>query len=175
MKNNNQALSIVKGYHKVTPVPKDILRFDLNRRVAIILHTFTSQQGEMDFDLDFLNALLQNISASIGCNKLVLEIDSGARYSSIDALCSYYNSIPKEDRLPPSRISFKNDDKLLCWEETEFWVFSGGDYPYSDSYTMSFYIDDKLCDIIEAACKISCKEYSVKIIDIIEGNPRNDK
>ena len=77
----------------------------------------------------------------------------------------------------PLRVLFETDGELRCIMLTEFWCNVGGPFPYSDSYTFSFFTrtdsDDRM--IVASLLKVMGKHKEITMHQIVDEAPRYSK
>ena len=161
---------IVTGYHSNTPISESARSERLMFRFALVLGTFHPDIDYMYFqDSIFLESLTQ-ISKKIDHDTLIIKIDD-KEYYSIESLVNHLIAIPEEDRHPPDEVHFRKNGKLVCLEQTEFWALCGGEAPYSDSYTASFYTEKDMSEHFESACRTAIEAGGSQIKEIIHASP----
>lgn len=161
---------IVNGYHPVTPVPQIAIQAGLKHRYAVVIGTYNPAVKYMCFNHAFFIEILSRFAELLDHETMFIEVDDDTEYSSIDSFHQYLLAMPEGDQEPPRRIQFRKSDELTCLEETEFWAFSGGDPPYSDSFTVSFYTKIDKTEPFQAACSAACEKMGVKIKEIIHAS-----
>ena len=167
---SSKEIYIIHGYHQATTVPQSAIKAGLNYRCAVILGTYNPKVNYMYFQHVIFIEILSEIIKTIDYDSVRIEVDDETEYHSFDAFNVNLIDTPEEDRQPPRRIYFRKNGKLTCFEKTEFWVLCGGDHPYSDSYTASFYTSKNKADELEAACSAACEKTGAKIKEIIHAS-----
>lgn len=169
------AFSLVLGYHPDTPVPQDVRSARLGSRFAIVFDPYFADGGRPQLDL--LCALLDAVASSFFWTGLQIELRpesieyaSGVTVQSIRGFRQHANKAGEEDWEPPPRIRFSNGQDIVCLEESEFWNECGGPFPYSDSYTMSFYTRRVMAKEFQAACERVCDQLGAEITATIEAD-----
>ena len=160
---------IVIGFHENTPFPAQAEADELVCRFALILDSYHPKVDYMHFQESLFLACLTEIAKIIDHDTISLHLDSNS-YESIEEFSRYLFTIPQEDRRPPQAIFFKKDGNLVCIEETEFWTLCGGDLPYSDSYTASFYTEKNMSDQFVKACMNAAETEENRFEDIIQAS-----
>lgn len=160
---------IVIGYHENTPFPVQAKAVGLVCRFALVLDSDHPEVDYMHFQESFFLACLTEIAKRMDHDAVSLHVD-GNSYESIGAFSRYLFTIPQEDRQPPQAIYFKKNGNLVCLEETEFWTLCGGEVPYSDSYTASFYTEKNMADQFVKACLAAGETEGSGFKDIIEAS-----
>ena len=160
---------IVNGYHANTPIPKKAKNAGLSFRFALILDSYHPDIDYMHFQDSFFLACLVQIAKKIDYDTITIYVNDKS-YQSIEVLRRHLLATPEEDRQPPKAIRFERGGKLICLEETEFWMLCGGDAPYSDSYTASFYTKENMADEFIDACLAASKIEGNGIKEIIQAS-----
>ena len=130
---SDRALCLVKGYHQDSYPPEIAYDVGLRRRFAIVLESYRRDKVEMFFDHDLFLGVVMGLSRAIEHDSIEIEMEEGERFSSLGELTKLYDQLAEVDQEPPVRIKFTLEGRLVCVEETEFWIRSGGSEPYHDS------------------------------------------
>lgn len=166
----NQSVSIIRGFHAVTPVPRLAIERGLNCRLAVVMNTNDSDHDYLYFQDELFMEILLEVKNQLGSDTIRIEENADKEYWSIESLREKFRQTPEEDRYPPCRVKFWKQGLLVCLEETEFWAFIGGEMPYSDSYTLSFYTHDDVSNLLEAACTAACERMGVVILERLQAS-----
>ena len=95
-------------------------------------------------------------------------------YTSLDQLSDRLLTTADDehgDPRPPMRARLVQNGRVVCVEETEFWVMCGGPEPYHDSYTLSFYTREEVSQRLEVACSAACEQLTVVVKDVTRASP----
>jgi len=163
--NKNISNYIVNGYHQKTLISEQAKQAGLFFRLALILDSYHPDIDYMCFQDTLYLETLRQISKEIDYDTINISINSKS-FSSIETFKKNLLALPKYDRQPPEKICFEKKGRLICFVETEFWVLCGGDYPYSDSYTISFYTETNMSENFINACLLASKETNSEIKEI---------
>ncbi|TCJ12797.1 hypothetical protein EZJ19_11190 [Parasulfuritortus cantonensis] len=172
METRQGIITIVHGFHPATPVPAIVYRNNLRFRFALVFETAIPDCGSIVFQSESYIGLLSIIIRNLDFDGIQIDADENNTYDSFDSYKESLFRIAEPDRLPARRILFKNNGKLTCYEETEFWAFCGGPSPYSDSFTISFYTENDMSGTFDAICADSRFAEMVTIRETIQGLPR---
>lgn len=160
---------IVKGYHANTPVSEKAKNEGLGFRFALVFDSYNPDVGYMYFQDAFFMSCLVEIANMIPHDTITINIDNKV-YQSLEELSQHLLTTIEEDRQPPESILFIKNEQLICLEETEFWVLCGGDAPYSDSYTASFYTNEDMAKEFEKALEKASSIEGNRIQEIIQAS-----
>lgn len=158
-------ITIVKGYHRHTPVPDRAAAAGMKHRFAVVFHTGREDVDYMFFDAMLFCDVVERLSSHVVHDEMRIEIDGVTTLKEWNELRAKYLELGPEDRDPPRRIEYFESGQLSCIEETEFWVTCGGPPPYSDSYTASFFTRDDRTSEFARACGNACIPGTFSIID----------
>jgi hypothetical protein len=157
-------ITIVNGYHALTPVARTAVDAMLGNRFAVIFHTDRPGMDVMYFDSTLFCNVLEAIASEVDYDDLRIDLDGSATLVSLDELRVKLQD-DREESEPPRRIEFLKGNHLSCVEETEFWNLVGGPQPYSDSYTASFYTSTDMSTEFTRACQQTCGTADVTIVE----------
>jgi len=160
---------IVNGYHANTPVSEKANNAELIYRFALILDSYHPNYDFMNFQDALFLVCLNKIVQKIDYDTIKIFLDDKS-FRSIEEFENFLHSISKENRQPPDTIQFEKDEELVCIAETELWVLCGGEFPYSDSYTVSFYTKEDMSEQMINACQVAFETEGTKIQDIIQAS-----
>lgn len=159
----NRYLSLVVGYHEVTPAPTLAVEERLAHRFGVVL--------DHDFDADLFASVILGVSAIVRFDEFCADCWGGARCDSTEEMIEQVMATHEHRPMPPLRMLYRNAGRLVCLEETEFWAYAGGPQPYSDSYTLSFYTAEDLAEDLLAACFTACRERGAILYEVIRASP----
>lgn len=164
------SLYIVNGYHGNTPESKPAKEASFHFRFAVILGTFNPAVTYMYFQDTIFLEIVNQISEVLRCDEIRIEFDEQLVFDSIGKLSQHLADTPEGERQPPHRICFYMNGELVCIEETEFWALCGGEQPYSDSYTLSFYTEQNRSEAFLSACQRAIENSSKRIDKVIQAS-----
>ena len=76
----------------------------------------------------------------------------------------------------PELCQLYHKNNLVCLCDTEFWVNCGGVQPYSDSYTISLYTNEKMSGFFQHEVLSVCLKNNYSICNIIDSvNPYQNR
>ena len=160
-------ISVVKGFYKHKSIPKAALADNLLYRFALIFHTDDPEAEDMEFPYHAFWQLFPRLTAAIQHDKLTISLDD-CETDSLAKLKTTVEQNNAED--PPERCRLYLQNKLICLCETEFWVYCGGVQPYSDSYTISFYTNEKMSGLLQHEVLSVCLQNNYSIRNIIDAD-----
>ncbi len=163
-------ITIIQGYHEVTPLSPLADASGLKSRFAVIFDTYNPKVKYIDFQDSVFVEIVKQISEILNHDEIEIVMDDNIKFYQLTDLLKYFQDIPEGDRLPPRNVFFRKQGKLICIEETEFWAFSGGPPPYSDSFTISFYTQNNMFDVFKNGCTSACKNMGANIKEVINGS-----
>lgn len=163
-------ITIVQGYHAATPSSSLANALGLKYRFAVILHTYNPKVKYIYFQDSVFIEIIKQIAEIVDHDEIEIVMDDDIKFYQPSDLLKYLQEIPEGDRLPPRNVYFKNKSKIICIEETEFWAFSGGPPPYSDSFTASFYTRNNMFHSFKNACAFACKNMGAIIKEVFNGS-----
>ena len=152
------SITICRGFNRHSVVPTEFKQG--NQRVLRTAVVFAPdfKSGD-DFDWQVIMPAWKTLIDEI-CkrNDVFAEVDSDSGdVGDADGL---------EDA--PPKVVFLRHGDLWCVMNTEYWCYSGGRYPYSDSYTFSFYTvrpgDD---NGVFMAIRASLEQGGMKLLEVL--------
>jgi len=172
---NDKSVAFIFGYIKNIDYPnKQARKFGLERRFAFALDTYRQDQTDSFFDQTLFEVLLMSILNYIGCDKIVISHKTLGE-QVINDVTELHNILfvdPKDNH----PVLFENmkiykKGTLLCLGETSFFVSCGGPYPYHDTYTLSFYVQDFDRMLLQQHLIKCCDSNHIFIRDICTAGP----
>ncbi|MGI5870360.1 MAG: hypothetical protein ACOX9C_13080 [Kiritimatiellia bacterium] len=152
-------LYFVRGFHKSSVVPPSALKHNFLHRFAIVFDTTMQTVSSPHFPLTFFVELLRKISVECNYTNLLVRMESETAEINMPVSSTVFieklSTLTVEPQ-PPEFIEFYNGSALKTVMGSEMWVNAGGELPYADSYTISFYTPieqyEKLCDVCIKFC-----------------------
>lgn len=119
-----------------------------------------------------LQELVNSDSCTVKCNFSLMQGSPETEFLSIE---DYKNAINEMinagsyDFEAPYRVLLKENQKTVCVVNTEFWIYYGGRYPYSDSYVHSIYaFDETVLNKLEDFILLYAECHGIKVLPEFE-------
>ena len=166
-------LYLVRGYHKTSLIPSSALSHHFLYRFAIVFDTLMQINSSPRFPSMFFADLLYEITLECKYTHLLVKTDTAT--IKINTPISTINSVDEfsllaKESQPPEYIEFYRDSTLVCIMRSEMWVNAGGELPYADSYTLSFYTPIPMHERFHRVCVCLCAKRQATILETIEAS-----
>lgn len=137
----NSSIYLVFGIDRYSNIPQCYKNEHDLYRVAIVFSPNDENYLLEDTIPEILKTMFAHISQAFHFDSVKI-VHDGSEYSSLESFYQSTTTVSADGEIDyeiPEEIEFKISNTLLLVENTEFWAFIGGPYPYSDSFTFSFY------------------------------------
>ena len=163
----DRSFCLVRGYHEHSYPPPLAYDSQLRHRFAVVLHSDREGTSDFLFDAEFFLELSKTMQAGIECDTAIMMLGDLGEVHSLHELNGIYSSADEPEREPPTEIYYREESRLICMEQTEFWCGCGGGGIYTDSYTFSYYTATDSFDLFAAECHNMCDRNGFKFPEVI--------
>jgi hypothetical protein len=156
--------------------PKTALINKLNKRFSIAFDTYNPEIGEMYFDISMFENIFTSVISQIEFD--LIEITYGENEKFVYRTFADAIILIKEKEKPENdscdNILIYQNQKLVCYIETEYYSSIGGPNPYHDTYNFAFFMNqikqDEIHEVIKQTCQMN--EYLIRAIEIGLAEPK---
>ena len=176
-KKYQPSIALVFGYLlNIDRKPKTALINKLNKRFSIAFDSYNPEIGEMYFDIRMFDKIFTKVLLQIEFDLIEITYGKNEKYvfrTFKDAL-KLIKEIEKPKNDSCDSILIYQNQKLVCYIETEYYSSIGGPYPYHDTYNFAFFINkinqDEIYEVIKKTCQLN--EYLIRAIEIGLAEPK---
>ena len=142
----------VKGNEGFSAIPQVVALSGLNERFAVIQETGIDGCNDWYFDKLLWRALVKYVVGQGGQVTALVDWRDEDEVP-IEKFIDDWEKIDPQVQEPPWVLFTRVDGHLTLSMVTEYWCLSGGPWPYSDSYTYSFFSDRDVSEEVNLAIK----------------------
>ncbi len=148
MCNKKFEIIVVSGFNHATDVPIAYADSKSFYRKALVFSPFLNLCKDNDFIqsvICHLADILKYFYDYLKCNDILIYHNDRISFSNLQEYFMWLEEIKNSENNfdAPCEIRFYKNRILICIMVTEFWCRCGGSYPYSDSFTFSFYTNNR--------------------------------
>ena len=164
MSANSYNVYVCNGFNRNVEIPGEMNSHQSLSRIALVFSPDYNKAEGVEWNK--ISLFFWQIVERIKC-----------RLHSVVNVEEDCHSISEKESEAPRRVMFCRDGQLCCIIQTEFWCYCGGSFPYSDSYTFSFYTanDDDSMAVMQTIIKVLNDNEEIRILGQIEESPQYKK
>lgn len=170
--NNEQSFSLILGYIEGIDRDNDFaVKNNLVKRFSLSFDTYRSNYPGMYFDADMFGHILHELSKLFVYDSVSIQFGGGreSRFLNLDDVVSEIKEKAGKENDAFLSMKFEWDEDVCHYVETEFYVNSGGPYPYHDSYTFAFYSAGYDKDKVEKCIREVSANHNYSLKQVIPG------
>ena len=174
MRTPDRDFGIVRSFlpcdkHRAKTADAFVAEAGLQDRLAIVLYSFRPGKVDMFFDHELFLNILTTVTGFLRSDAMAIELEDKSTLAALDELRVFYEELDEDDRVPPERITWTRQNRLLCVGVCQNWHLVGGPDPYHDSFTFELFGPTRFPDDLLASIEKGSAALGANVVCRLEG------